>query len=168
MNNIESFLNNINDSIPEGISLINKFFFTFSRFECALKNTPGYLKGGRYAEPDWSAFEKSIRDHFKMDFSKKITESVDYILSDPPRKQINNDGVLAWRESRLDDNAPTTQKLVEYIKRVRNNLLHGGKYNGIYTNESRNYKLINYSIFLLDYFLELNTEVKANFLININ
>lgn len=168
MNNIDTFLRQVDDSIPNGIELIQKFFFTFSRFECALKNTPAYLMGNDEAKPNWDVFANSISHSFNYEENKEVKEAVDYIIDEPPRKQMNRGGNLVWEESFVDANASLTYKLGVYIRRVRNNLMHGGKYNGNYNLETRNFQLINASIVLLDYFLELDEDVKTNFLNTIN
>lgn len=167
MKNIKAFLETVENSIPDGVNLIQKFFFTFSRFECALKNTPGYLTGNNDAKPNWDVFANNISEEFDVTINNDVQQAVEYIIGEPPRKQINNNGMLVWEESIVDDNATITNKLCIYIRRVRNNLMHGGKYNGNYSPESRNYQLIKHSIVLLDYFLELSDEVKVNFLKNI-
>ena len=164
MSNTDAFLKTVQSSIPNGIDLIQKFFFTFSRFECALKNTPDYLMGNNDAKPNWNKFASDISAKFSVKASKDIREAVEYIINKPPRKQINNDGVLVWKSLVLDENTPLANKLCLYIRTVRNNLMHGGKFNGNYNPETRNFNLISYSIILLDYFLELNEKVKANFL----
>ena len=167
MKNINKFRANVEDSIPEGVVLMQNFFFTFSRFECALKNTPKYLTGNTEAKPNWDVFANDISQKFNVNVNKKVKGAVDYIIGEPPRKQINIKGNLVWQESLVNTNATLTNKLSVYIRRVRNNLMHGGKFNGNYNPETRNFQLINSSLILLDYFLELDTDVKTNFLNNL-
>jgi hypothetical protein len=56
-------------------------------------------------------------------------------------------------------------KLNLSIRDIRNNLFHGGKFNGNYQEDvSRNYILLKNSIIILDEWLSLNETVKQNFL----
>jgi hypothetical protein len=97
-----------------------------------------------------------------------LRNAVDFILNEPPRKQTIDNGRLTWQESLVDNNTSMTIKLCVYIRRVRNNMLHGGKFNGNYNPKSINYRLITYSTFLLNNWLDLDLEVKNNFLSGIN
>lgn len=157
----------INSQIPNGELIIYDLFITFARFECALKNTERFLNPQR-AEPLWDKFSETISNNFNPDSIPELRIAVDFILNEPPRKQIIRDGRLDWESSRLDENASITRKLCVYIRRVRNNLLHGGKFNGNYDPESRNYQLITYSTVILNNWVELDHEVRRIFLSDIN
>ena len=157
----------ISEQIPKSESIMFDFFITFARFECALKASK-YLKTNRgYVEADWKKFSESISESFNSNFSGDIKHAVDYILKNPPAKQVIKDDVLDWEEKQSTAETDV-EKLVFYIKNVRNNMFHGGKFNSIRTEEDRNYKLIVYSIQILNYWLNLDKEVKNNFLSDIN
>jgi hypothetical protein len=167
MKNIYDLKHIINVQIPNGKAIIYDFLITFARFECALKNTIRFLHPSE-AEPAWDTFAESISLVFNPDSSLKTRNAVDYILNDPPRKQINELGVLIWQNNILNDENSITRKLSVYIRRVRNNLLHGGKFNGSYTPESRNHQLIISSLIILNDWINLDPEIKSNFLADIN
>ncbi|NPD44253.1 hypothetical protein [Lentimicrobium sp. S6] len=157
----------ISKQIPKSKSILFDFFITFARLECALKNTERFLKPNK-AEVNWDEYAKFLSGPFKVENSDEIKNAVNFILNAPPRKQANNEGYLVWEEGIVDNNASLTYKLSIYIRRIRNNVLHGGKFNGDYNPESRNYKLINYSLIILNNWLELDKEVNTNFLSDIN
>lgn len=167
MKNIYDLKHLINVQIPNGKTIIYDFLITFARFECALKNTVRFLHPTE-AEPAWDTFSESISLVFNPDISLKTRNAIDYILNNPPRKQINEEGVLIWQDSVLGSEYSTTRKLSVYIRRVRNNLLHGGKFNGNYTPESRNHQLITSSLIILNEWINLDPEIKLNFLADIN
>lgn len=148
--------------MEETSEIICNFFETFSRFEYALKRV-GYNCGDGMAKVDWEKFIQDINDIFKIDADKKLKESVNYILKNPPNKQVVEDGELSWSSNKPDANSDT-ELLFQYIKRVRNNLFHGGKYNGKYLEDPTiSYKLLNSSIVILHYTLNLSQEVESAF-----
>ena len=167
MENTVELKRKLNIQIPNGEPIIFDFFITFARFECALKNTTRFLRPER-AEPNWDVYSEFISNSFNPDFSPEIRTAVDFIMNEPPRKQIIRNNQLDWDLCIVDNNASLTRKLCVYIRRVRNNMLHGGKFNGNYNPESRNYRLITNSTLILNNWLELDDEIKALFLTDIN
>ena len=155
------------NQIPNGESVIFDFFITFSRLECALKNTKRFLHP-HHAEAQWEKFAKIIAPSFNSDQTPGLRSAVDYIINNPPKKQVINAGILTWSDCILNGSFSTTGKLCVYIRRIRNNLLHGGKFNGNYNPDSRNFQLISYSTLILNQMIELDEEVKTNFLSDIN
>ncbi len=104
------------------------FFFAFSRFEYALKHA-GYLKPNRRgAEPDWDAFGDAIEQRYSIRESPELAKAVRYLLDEPPKRQVvRDDGSLDW-EDLPEENVKEIRWLLLLIRRVRNNLFHGGKY----------------------------------------
>lgn len=108
-------------------NLITEFFFVFSRFEYALK-CAGYLKPGRNAMPNWDAFGSDVEESYNPEESLELAEAVQYLLSEPPKRQIVlDDGSLDW-EPLPRENISDIRWLLRLVSRVRNNLFHGGKY----------------------------------------
>lgn len=164
MDNTNHLIQNIDNVMPNAKNIMLEFILTFSRLESALKNTPKYLLGdANRAEPNWSAFLMSIDKVFDANKDKSIVDSVNYIVDNPPRKQVNINGVLTWKDSTVDAGAALTKKLGDYIRRVRNNLMHGGKFHGNYEPESRNYQLLKSSLIVMNYMIDLDKDVKTNF-----
>lgn len=131
--------------------LIFKFFYSFSRFEYALKRSNVFLKGSeKNAEPDWDKFAKHYEGNFTSIQSGIVGEAVKYIRSKPPKKQVVVDEELKW------SNEPNkiVYKFVDLlldIRRIRNNLFHGGKYSlGPEVEPGRDTELLKSSITILE------------------
>ena len=106
------------------------FFAVFSRAEYALKrNNYGVMIGGRLAV-QWDRFAMEIPDFVTY---VRDTGEADTLLSAPPKNQI------------LDD----PRALFAAIRRVRNNLFHGGKQFGQNTDTSRDVALLSQSTWVL-------------------
>lgn len=137
------------------------FFKFFSRIEYSLK-AASFHTGEGNANPDWTTFAQDIDSKFQAIQDKKLNEAKQYILSNPPKKQVIEQGNIAW-----SDAAPTpgngTDLLLLYVRRVRNNLFHGGKFNGNWFAPERSEELLNSSIIVLEYALESNDKVKEAF-----
>lgn len=145
---------------------IIEFYITFSRFECALKQSIEFanITGGK-VEPNWDVFVSRIRLLFNSSSSSLLKSSVQYLLKNPPKKQAINDSTIQWADNLASETSPEINKLLYYIKNVRNNLFHGGKFNGNFSeDESRNHRLINSCLVVLNNWLELHQGVKNLFL----
>jgi hypothetical protein len=166
----KSFIEKLNKTITiEGQTLMLDFFITFSRFECALK-TSNFVNGdAKNVLPNWDAFITSIRPTFNKDKNAQLVQAVDYLLQHPPKIQMIDNGQLGWRERLFNLNDPEINKLSLSIRDIRNNLFHGGKFNGKYQADiSRNYILLKNAIIVLNDWLSLNEQVKHNFLESIS
>ena len=145
---------------------IYRFFWLISRFEYALKIV-GFCNKNGDAKPNWDAFAKSIIDKFDKDANKELAKGVDYIQKYPPKKQIVINGELHWSKA-LPKNKPELELLLILIRRVRNNLFHGGKYKGRHLDEpDRSEQLIMACISILEHCLTLSPEVKEAFGFNL-
>jgi len=106
------------DHLDEGLVL--RFFAAFSRFEYALKAVNGA------ADPNWVAFAKAVEEQFaalRMQ-DEQLREAVDALLVKPPRKQTSSQ---EW-DTPAPQGAPASAlNLLLLVRRVRNNLFHGGK-----------------------------------------
>ncbi len=142
-------------------NLITEFFFVFSRFEYALKRA-GYVKPKRRnAEPDWDAFGDSIEQRYSREDNPELAKAVDYLLHKPPKRQIvGDDGSLTW-EDLARENVTEVRWLLLLVRRVRNNLFHGGKYP--YTplpEPARDTQLLESSLIVLGTCLGWDEEVR--------
>lgn len=121
---------------PNDLETGMNFFHFFSMFEYALKaNGYTHPKTGIVKQADWEGFVKDNQELLDvgLDQNQNIRDSVNYLLSSPPKQQSRNEeGVLEWVDPVVDDNAPDRTKLVKHIRQVRNNLFHGGKFRGDY------------------------------------
>jgi hypothetical protein len=117
--------NQIFETLGPDKEIALEFFAVFSRFECALKCC-GYVTGreGKEAKPDWDKYADDLEKDSKL--KKEIEEeAAKYILVEKPKKQIKKGKKLDW-----DDKADESglKLIFILIRRVRNNLFHGGKY----------------------------------------
>jgi hypothetical protein len=166
----KQFIKYLNDTISEeGLMLMTEFFITFSRFECALKASSYVNSKNDKVTANWDRFLNSIQLVFDQGISEELNVAVEYLINNPPRIQTLNSGNVTWTDRVLQRNQPKINKLGQSIRDIRNNLFHGGKFNGIYQEDiSRNYLLLKYSIIVLNDWLSHNNTVKQNFLAHIS
>lgn len=162
----KTFIQQLNRTITvEGQALMIEFFITFSRFECALK-TSNFANGSEdKVSANWDAFVSEIKPTFSKEKDPQLQQAVNYIIQNPPKIQMIDGGQLGWRERVFQNTEPEINKLSLSIRDIRNNLFHGGKFNGSYQEDiSRNYILLKSSIVILNEWLSLNDNVKRNYL----
>jgi hypothetical protein len=125
------------------------FFREFSRTEYALK-AAGYLTtgSGDDARADWDRFAREIGEAIVRSHDPRVHAAVRYILAYPPKKQVVENGQLTWRESRLQNESDGWRLLV-FLRRIRNNTFHGGKFNGRWFQPERSQELIIHGIQVL-------------------
>lgn len=133
-----------------------RFFKMFSRFEYSLK-AAGFHNGPGKAEPNWDKFAMSIIGKYNRNSDKTISSATEYIMRNPPKTQIIKDGKLDWEETKAD--GPDILKLLLYIRRVRNNLFHGGKFNGHWFAPERSEMLMKYAIVVLNACLQASNDL---------
>jgi hypothetical protein len=101
------------------------FFFWFSRFEFALKES-NYLQShkiGATADPGWREFmDKHEADYTPSPEARRLIE-----LS-PKQQVVGTGGTLKWDVFPFPADATDLQRVVQLLKIVRNNLFHGGKH----------------------------------------
>ena len=131
--------------------LTYEFFRTFARFEYALK-ARGFCRRGRSgnAAPDWDRFAESapVRGVLCDPVGPGLTEAVEYILSHPPRTQVIENGRLTWRDGPPRATGQSG-RVLELVRRVRNNLFHGGKGNQHWFDPARTERLLKHSLTIL-------------------
>ena len=133
-------------------------FAVFSRFECALKRS-GYHYGDGDAKPNWEKFAAALGPDF---FDEVRNQGIAQVLIDnPPKKQVVQNGYVDWQPA---TQATNTTELFVYIRRVRNNLFHGGKYpSGPVRDMSRDQELLLQSVAVLELALRHVPDVAAYF-----
>jgi len=143
---------------------VPRFMAAFSRFEFALKAS-GFVRAGRNesAEPDWAAFSAAVSPDFDaLAASPRFPcrEELDGLLKAPPRVQRYGAAGLRWEEAGLGT-GPMVERLGIAIRRVRNNLFHGGK--DLVVSRPRDLVLIRQASRTLAVLTGLNTSVKNAF-----
>ncbi len=152
-------------NIPDCPDFI-RFFLIFSRIEYALKRSE-YVSGDENnPKADWETFGKEIASVFNKHKCQELEEAIEYLKNNPPKKQIlkiqNERRELDWRCPH--EKLPEIQLLINAVKRVRNNLFHGGKYpSRPVADPSRNGELIKHSITVLKYLLYSSDKVKNHY-----
>ncbi len=139
------------------------FLALFARYEFALKAAKP-ANGGE-AKAGWDEYAKGIDKAFSQLKNAELTAAVDYLLSRPPKKQVFRAGKLEWEETGHDNNVPRAQQVLVMVRRVRNNLFHGGKFLPAEAGDDpgRDQLLVEHSLVVLRACLPLDQEVHAAF-----
>jgi hypothetical protein len=129
-----------------------------ARFEYALKESD-YGKAGKNGEVevDWDKF---ANQSLTACFFKKIESDgiAPTILTKPASKQIIEGTSLAWKDTALPKNV---QDLMGAVRRIRNNLVHGGKSGD--RDSDRNNALVSEAIEVLLEALRADADVRNMF-----
>jgi hypothetical protein len=129
-----------------------------ARFEYALKESD-YGKAGYNgeAEVDWDKF---ANQSLKACFLEKVRSDriAPTILTKPASKQIIEGTSLAWKDTALPKNV---QDLMGAVRRIRNNLVHGGKSGD--RDSDRNDELVSEAIEVLLEALRADAAVRDMF-----
>jgi len=105
-----------------------EFLGVFARSEYALK-AAGFARGDdKRVDADWDAFAKEIANSFDPSKSQDVRTAVDYLLTKPPQKLVLKNKKLEFSDAPPDINERETQRVLLMVRRVRNNLFHGGKF----------------------------------------
>jgi hypothetical protein len=136
-----------------------QFFQVFSRMEYALKAS-GYNYGDGTAKANWDRFALAVASSVNSPPSGEVGEAIAFLLDEPPKKQIIASGVLEWRVSPANTGNKADDLFV-YIRRVRNNLFHGGKFNDHWFAPERSEKLMAASLAVMFWAIELDLNVQA-------
>lgn len=154
--------------LPIDRDLVVRFFALISRFEFGLK-VAGFAPQEGEAKPDWCSFATRIDAALaaKRAKSPALDEAIGYLLEHPPRKQTLRAGKLLWTSTPEQGGAPTIW-ILTLVRRVRNNLFHGGKYTQGSHDEgnpetARDEKLIRTATTILEECIDLEPAVAASF-----
>lgn len=132
---------------PHLDQLAGKLFHVFSRTEYALKAT-GYNNGDGAAEANWRTFALAVEGLIANPASHELEEAINFFFNAPPKRQVIVGGVIQWEVSEPTTNSQA-DKLLIYVRRVRNNLFHGGKFNGHWFEPERSAPLLRHSLTIL-------------------
>lgn len=136
------------------------FFREFSRFEYCLKAV-GFLRVRRNNEPEanWDAFAEAIKQIFEEPPSKEFSAAVAYYMKNPPKKQVVRDGGLQWENDASQDSGAI--RVLVLVRRVRNNLFHGGKFNGQgWFSPERSEDLLRHGTVILRFLVRAHPDVR--------
>lgn len=139
-----------------------EFLAVFSRTEYALKATGTYAMdaSGKVAAA-WDNFANDVDQAFCAIPDEKFKAAVDYLLTRPPRKQVLQNGNVAFADQVIDKNQTRAQQTLLMVRTVRNNLFHGGKHLPHGEQEAgRNEMLVSHSLTVLNHCVFLNDHVR--------
>lgn len=140
----------------EDLDLLSaEFFREFARYEYCLKAV-GLLKPAkgdaeqRDAQANWLQYanEPAVRELFAAKLDAEFAEAVNFYLVAPPRKQVVKQGVLDW-DFALPNHEHEAELVLQLICRTRNNLFHGGKFNGHWFEPQRSLDLLRRGLTIL-------------------
>ncbi len=136
-----------------------KLFKVMMRLEFALKDI-GYGAPGRRqaAEVNW---EKYTNEKLGVSFWEKIKAApeVEILIKNPPKRQIiDQHGNLDWEQTGA---VLSIQDLIGALRRVRNNLFHGGKSGD--PDADRNTRLYAAALFVVDRILLEDDVLQTSF-----
>jgi hypothetical protein len=133
------------------------FLGIFLRFEFALKER-GFCPRSGDALVEWGRVTKELGQAFFTRVSESPEAAT--ILQRPPKKQVSDNYCLDWKVQRPPANI---QELFEAVRRVRNNLVHGGKSNPEHDPDDplRNEKLVREAKWIVEQALLQMTEWPA-------
>lgn len=157
-------MNQLFEQLHMPAELAIEFMAAFSRMEYALKSTGYALGNERKVEPDWDRFANEIDAQFTQVVRENLSDAKNLLLNFPPRKQVLENGSVFFRDQVVDQNQAETQQLLRFVRTVRNNLFHGGKY--LPTGElepRRNEALVNASLCIIRACINLNEGVKQSY-----
>lgn len=135
-----------------------EFFRVFSRFEYALK-AADFHKGVGPAEADWDKFATENEGRIADIPPGSVTDAISFLLAEPPKKQFIGAAGLEWRNIPASQGSPA-KDLFTYVRRVRNNLFHGGKFNGHWFAPERSEKLLAACLEVMQWSLENNPNIR--------
>lgn len=137
----------------------DEFFRIFARFEFALKMAGFGAMRGERVEINWNQFANS--NHIGKPFFSYVKEEnlCPIIIANPPKAELIEDGQYGFKEEISAINS--VQELFGAVRRVRNNLFHGGKY--FDEDDERNRILLAESITVLLCAAQCHSEVKFFF-----
>lgn len=122
-----------------------QLFKVMMRLEFALKEI-GFCRygNGQSAEVDW---DKYSNEELGAEFFEEIEASkeAEVLIGSPPKRQVVKDGNLSWSTAAAVSNV---QELIGSLRRVRNNLFHGGKSGD--PDRDRNDALVAGALFVVD------------------
>lgn len=136
-----------------------RLFKVMMRLEFALKDV-GYAAAGRgqSAEVHWDRY---ANERLGAEFWTKIESenSAEALIQAPPKRQVvDGSGNLAWEQV---GGVSSIQELIGALRRVRNNLFHGGKSGD--PDAERNEVLFSASLYVIDQILKEDEMVRTSF-----
>ena len=122
----------------------------------------GFNSGDGPAEANWTEFARSVETLVANPSTPEMKEAIEFILSAPPKKQFIAGGMIEWRDIQPSTNSKA-DALFQYVRRIRNNLFHGGKFNGHWFALERSERLMKAGLVVLRQSIEAQPQVSEAF-----
>jgi hypothetical protein len=146
--NSDEILNLIDPNCSGIEKTVINFFVKFSRFEYCLKQKGCIrVRNNGEVQADWDKFWDEMIESEYFENLKKITSILE---ANPPKVLKINSNNLVWSDEPF-------QNPFQLLKRIRNNLFHGGKF----LETTRNSALLITCIQLLDFCINKNKEISS-------
>ncbi|MEJ2646802.1 MAG: hypothetical protein P8016_00170 [Sedimentisphaerales bacterium] len=151
----------------EDRELVFNFFLTFSRLEYALMKC-GYSTGNeKRISIDWDKFADDNQHKFYelLDTyrNKELKEAVEYYQENPPVKQVLINGIVSLKPE-VPKEELQFKELINLVKRVRKNLLHGEKLSQLLSDDpERDRALLQHGLVVLYTCIDVKTDLKQYF-----
>lgn len=145
-----------------------QFLVEFARFEFALKAARFVYQGEneRNLEVDFDCFARAIAEPFQKRLGngdEDLIAARNYFHELPPQKQIWNGHGPDWKEA-LPQNQVESAFLLILLRRVRNNLFHGGKgWKRPDDTLDRDNKLLKHGLKIMEAMIDCSPEVSLEF-----
>lgn len=143
--------------------LIKDFLFTFARFEQAMKST-GYHKGDGDARACWDKLANvpTVKREFDDPQPGAFFDAVVYIEKESPQKQVVKDNILTWKPASAGQDTRAKNVFV-YVRRVRNNLFHGGKFEDSFRLNHNDKCLLESSLTIMRRCLDVDERLRKQY-----
>ena len=125
------------------------FFREFARCEYCLKAVGLREPKRRDPTADWGAFASQVQAVFAKPPSQQVAKAIRYYTEHPPKKQVVRGTLLDWDDIQ-PDHKNQAELVLRLVCRVRNNLFHGGKFNGHWFEPQRSEELILHALCILE------------------
>jgi hypothetical protein len=129
-----------------------KFFKLFAQYESSLKERGFFQSENRdKIRVDWDRFANQEIGRSFLEQLGDQADSAEYILDKPPKKlTVNEEGKIIWQK--VPNNEKTVQILFSHLRRIRNNLFHGSKFNHTWFDPERSKPLLEHGLKILEFF----------------
>jgi hypothetical protein len=121
------------------------------------------LRGGKGGVvPDWDKFARE-HDQAFTDLTEHERKAVRYYEESPAKKQAIGSGRLLWKEAPPQASERLLRLLI-LVRRVRNNLFHGPKFNALVGGESKgDTNLLEHGLTILHACLRISSDISDKF-----
>jgi hypothetical protein len=147
------------DQLGTSSESLLEFVAIYARLEHALKRAGRAVQRGKRLEVRWEELVSAVEPHFRPTPNSELHSAVVYIAEHPPKRQILREGRVTWRDIPSDRTDISLGKLLEHVRRIRNNLFHGGKYaTAPIPDPARNQRLLQSATLVLCEIVRLSRE----------